>query len=47
MRYILEHQTNKKLSPGSHGTFGATLEQDGVNFALFSNHAQEVFLLLF
>jgi glycogen operon protein len=47
MVYILEHRTNKKLSSGSHGALGATLEQDGVNFALFSQYAQEVFLLLF
>ena len=47
MTCVLEHHTNKKLSPGTNKIFGATLEKEGVNFALFSQHAQAVFILLF
>ena len=43
----LSHNTNKKLSPGKCYPLGATLRDDGVNFALFSQDAREVFLLLF
>jgi glycogen operon protein len=37
----------KEISPGTGEKLGATPEHDGVNFALFSAHAEEVFLLLF
>src|SRR5512138_1801510 len=43
----LTHATNKKLSPGRNYPLGATLTTDGVNFAIYSQNATEVFLLLF
>ncbi len=43
----LSHNSKKKLSPGKFYPLGATLREDGVNFALFSQDAKEVFLLLF
>ncbi len=43
----LSHNTKRKLTPGRFYPLGATLQEDGVNFALFSQDAQEVFLLLF
>ena len=43
----LQQQTTKQSSPGKYYPCGATLTPDGVNFALFSEHAEEVFLLLF
>jgi glycogen operon protein len=36
-----------KISAGSHYPLGATVKPDGVNFALFSQNAREVSLLLF
>ena len=45
--HTLEHHTTKTLSPGKYYPCGATLTPDGVNFALFSEYATEVFLLLF
>ncbi|MBN2019567.1 MAG: glycogen debranching protein GlgX [Sedimentisphaerales bacterium] len=47
MTYILEHKKNKRTSAGSPNPLGATPMADGVNFALFSQYAKEVFLLLF
>ena len=44
---ILEHRTTLRTSPGRSYPCGATITPEGVNFALFSEHAQEVFLLLF
>ena len=43
----IEHHTTKSLEKGSPFPLGATLCADGVNFALYSKHATEVFLLLF
>jgi isoamylase len=43
----LQHKTNKEISAGSPERLGATLTEDGVNFALYSQHARAVFLLLF
>ncbi len=43
----LSHNSKRKLSPGRFYPLGATLKEDGVNFALFSQDAKEVFLLLF
>ncbi len=43
----LEHRTTKTVVPGSPYPLGAALVADGVNFALYSKHAAEVFLLLF
>jgi glycogen operon protein len=47
MPYALEHRTSKTVERGSHYPLGATMARDGVNFALYSKHASEVFLLLF
>jgi len=47
MPYPLEHQTMKIVTRGTHYPLGATLTPTGVNFALYSQHATEVFLLLF
>lgn len=43
----LQHKTDKDISAGSHVRLGATLTEAGVNFALYSQHAHAVFLLLF
>lgn len=43
----IEHHTTKSIEKGSPFPLGATLCADGVNFALYSKHATEVFLLLF
>jgi glycogen operon protein len=47
MGHQLEHRTNKQFATGRFYPLGATLTPDGVNFALYSQHASEVFLLLF
>jgi len=53
MSYILAHKTGKKIAPGRFYPMGATLIPDrdkipgGVNFAIYSQYAKEVFLLLF
>lgn len=47
MNNELKNQTHKEISAGSPDKLGATLSAEGVNFALFSEYAQEVFLLLF
>ncbi len=47
MGYELRHRTGKRVSPGRFYPLGATLTRKGVNFALHSEHAGEVFLLLF
>ena len=44
---LLTHRTSRRLRPGSYYPCGATLTGEGVNFALFSQSAAEVFLLLF
>lgn len=43
----LRHWTKKKLGEGRYYPLGATLHDDGVNFAIYSKHASEVYLLLF
>ena len=45
--YELRHQTDKKLSPGKFYPLGATPTGNGVNFAIYSQTATEVYLLLF
>ena len=45
--YLLEHQTTKAVSEGKWHPLGATLTPEGVNFAIYSMNASEVFLLLF
>lgn len=47
MGYRLEHKTRREISPGRFYPLGAELQKDGVNFALYSENAKEVFLLLF
>jgi isoamylase len=47
MSYALSHSTKRRLSAGKFYPLGATLTHEGVNFALYSAHAHEVFLLLF
>ena len=47
MAYELKHRTAKTVTAGDYFPLGATLTADGVNFALYSRNAQEVFLLLF
>ena len=43
----LRHRTKKKLGDGRHYPLGATLYEDGVNFAIYSKNAKEIYLLLF
>jgi glycogen operon protein len=43
----LEHRTTRTIQKGANTPLGATLTAGGVNFALYSEHAAEVFLLLF
>lgn len=47
MGHELIPRTLKQTLEGKKDTLGATLTPDGVNFALFSQNASEVFLLLF
>ncbi len=47
MAYELKHRTTKIVENGKSFPLGATLAADGVNFAVYSKHASEVFLLLF
>ena len=43
----LEHRTDKTLTPGQAFPLGATPAGDRVNFAIYSRHATDIFLLLF
>ena len=43
----LEHHTTKTVAKGSPFPLGATPVADGVNFAIYSKSAAEIFLLLF
>ncbi len=43
----LSMKTSRKLSGGRHYPLGAALSAEGVNFALYSQQAREVYLLLF
>jgi len=47
METALRHSTDRRVSAGRHTPLGATVGEDGVNFALYSRHATEVFLVLF
>jgi isoamylase len=47
MAYQLVHTTRKKVTSGSYYQLGATVDADGVNFALYSQNAADVFLLFF
>ena len=44
---MLTQKTTKIVSDGKWYPLGATLIGEGVNFALYSKHASDVFLLLF
>jgi isoamylase len=43
----LRHRTSRRVTAGQHTPLGATVGDDGVNFALYSRHATDVFLVLF
>jgi len=43
----LRHRTDKIVESGSPFPLGAALDENGVNFAIYSKNATEVFLLLF
>ncbi|MBI1811246.1 MAG: glycogen debranching protein GlgX [Nitrospirae bacterium] len=47
MESRLTPKTDKEISSGKHFPLGATLYNSGINFAIYSQHASEVFLLLF
>ena len=47
MPYDLVHKTKRKISDGKYYPLGATLCEEGVNFAIYSQYAGQVFLLLF
>ncbi|HEY5997154.1 MAG TPA: hypothetical protein VIU29_09025, partial [Candidatus Deferrimicrobiaceae bacterium] len=47
MGYPLSHRTGRTLAEGSDHPLGATATPDGVNFAVYSRNAREMFLLLF
>ena len=47
MNYELTHHCTKNISEGSPDKLGATIRENGVNFALHSQYAEEVYLLLF
>jgi len=47
MSGTLTHTTDREVSAGKFYPLGATLYPGGVNFAVYSRHAREVFLLLF
>ena len=47
MAFNLEHKTKRQTSSGRYYPLGATLYEDGVNFAISSRYASEVYLLLF
>jgi isoamylase len=47
MEYELKHQTSRTVLNGKPYPLGATLRDGGVNFAIYSQSAAKVFLLLF
>jgi isoamylase len=47
MAYELKRATSKRVSRGRYYPLGASIEPTGVNFALYSEHAAEVYLLFF
>ena len=47
MAYELAHRTGKTVTDGRYYPLGAALRDGGANFALYSQYAGEVFLLLF
>ena len=47
MPYDLEHKTKRRISEGNYYPLGATVCEEGVNFAIYSQYADQVYLLLF
>ena len=47
MQFPLSYQTDKMVSTGEPQPLGATIKKEGINFAVYSKYAREVFLLLF
>lgn len=47
MSDVIKPATTKHCEDGHPGPFGASVFEDGVNFALYSRNAKEVFLFLF
>ena len=47
MPYGLAHKTTRKISEGKSYPLGATLCEEGVNFAIYSQYGSQAFLLLF
>src|SRR5262245_9069272 len=47
MPHELKQRTTKTVEKGKHFPLGATLTPEGVNFAIYSKNATEIFLLLF
>lgn len=47
MDYELRHSTSKGISSGTPSPLGASLTKKGVNFAVYSKYADQIFLLLF
>ena len=47
MATVLQHQTKRAITVGNFFPLGATVQPEGVNFALYSRDASEVYLLLF
>jgi isoamylase len=47
MAYELKHTTSRHILPGRYYPLGASIQTGGVNFAVYSQHAAEVYLLLF
>lgn len=45
-RKVVQH-VSRPILPGSPHPLGATITSDGINFAVHSRHAQEMFLVLF
>ena len=42
-----KQRESRSVTPGQYYPLGATIQETGVNFALYSQNASEVFLLLF
>ena len=47
MPHELRQRTTRTVEKGAYYPLGASLTPDGVNFAIYSKHATELFLLLF
>ncbi len=43
----LKHKTKRKLQTGRYYPLGASVEEGGINFAVYSQNAAEIYLLLF